>query len=549
MARMRVLLVMPTPFESGRLGLENVVWLSEPVALTSVGAAVAGEHEVRVLDMRLEDDDTLASTLASFRPHVVGTTSMTTDAYQAKAVLRVARNVCPDALTVVGGHHPTLCPEEFDVDYVDVIVQGEGELTFRELVARWDAQREQGDRTFDGVKGARYRDAAGLRRVTGKREQTASLDDLPPPDRSLVAKYQGRYFFTGIRPMASIYTSRGCSFDCNFCAIWEFYERRTRFLSAAKIVDQMEACSEPFVFVLDDNFLTNKRRATELCDELERRGVKKHWLTQGRTDFAADHPELMARLARNGLVMVLSGFESNDDDNLAALRKKSSWQKNLRANEVLRENGIFSTGVFMVRPDWTHVEFEKLYEYVRSLQIAMPLFTILTPLPGTQLYRAYRDKLLTTDHRLFDLLHAVLPTRLPRAEFYAEFSRSYDATESSVRDAYRALFAKRPGFVAKVLPGMLWFYARTWRYQRIHRDPSSFLRDEVGLMNGPGAKAGLTHLDIEYPGAADATAPAAPSEAGEAEPKLVRLRIPRRTWADDVVDASTPTSAGAGAGA
>ena len=108
-----------------------------------------------------------------------------------------------------------------------------------------------------------------------------------------------------IRPMASIFTSRGCSFDCNFCAIWEFYERRTRFLSAKKIVDQMEACDEPFIFVLDDNFLTNKRRVVELCDEIERRGVKKYWMTQGRTDFAADHPELMARLAKNGLVMVL----------------------------------------------------------------------------------------------------------------------------------------------------------------------------------------------------------------------------------------------------
>jgi radical SAM superfamily enzyme YgiQ (UPF0313 family) len=541
---------MPTPFENGRLGLENVVWLSEPVALTSIGAAISDAHDVRVLDMRLEDEDALAKTLASFSPDVVGTTSMTTDAYQAKAVLRAARNVCPDALTIVGGHHPTLCPEEFDVDYIDVIVQGEGELTLREVMDRWVAQKASGDRTFAGVMGTRWLDATGIRRVNGKREQTANLDELPAPNRNLIKKYQGRYFFTGIRPMASIYTSRGCSFDCNFCAIWEFYERRTRFLSAKKIVDQMEACDEPFIFVLDDNFLTNKRRATELCDELEKRSVKKFWLTQGRTDFAADHPELMKRLAKNGLVMVLSGFESNDDDNLAALRKKSSWQKNLKANEVMRENGIFSTGVFMVRADWTHEQFEQLYDYVRSLQIAMPLFTILTPLPGTQLYRAYKDKLLTTDHRLFDLLHAVLPTRLPREEFYREFARSYDATEESVRNAYNSLMKKRPGFVMKVLPSMVWFYARTWRYQRIHRDYQSFLRDEAGLMNGPGAKAGFSWEDIAYP-----TGDAA--ELRGAEPadvvieqrtggKLVKLRISKRTWADDVADASKSEIAAVG---
>ncbi len=538
---LRVLLVMPTPFENGRLGLENVVWLSEPVALTSVGAAITDAHEVRVIDMRLEDEEALAKTLSTFRPDVVGTTSMTTDAYQAKAVLRTARNMLPGVLTVVGGHHPTLCPEEFDVDYIDVIVQGEGELTIQEIMERWTRQKASNDRTFAGVKGTRWLDASGIRRVNAKREQTANLDELPTPDRALIKQYQGRYFFTGIRPMASIYTSRGCSFDCNFCAIWEFYERKTRFLSAKKIVDQMEACNEPFIFVLDDNFLTNQRRATELCEELETRGVKKYWLTQGRTDFAADHPELMKRLAKNGLVMVLSGFESNDDDNLAALRKKSSWQKNLRANEVMRENGIFSSGVFMVRADWTHAQFELLYDYVRSLQIAMPLFTILTPLPGTQLYRAYQDQLLTTDHRLFDLLHAVLPTRLPRAEFYKEFARSYDATEESVRNAYNAILRKRPLFVAKVLPSMVWFYARTWRYQRIHRDYRSFLRDEAGLMNGPGTRSALTWQDVAYPkGDEHVASPSGPVADAEQknEGKLVKLRIPKRTWADDVADAS-----------
>ena len=216
----------------------------------------------------------------------------------------------------------------------------------------------------------------------------------------------------------------------------------------------------------------------------------------------------------------------------------------------MRENGIFSTGVFMVRADWTHEQFELLYDYVRSLQIAMPLFTILTPLPGTQLYRAYKDKLLTTDHRLFDLLHAVLPTRLPRDEFYREFARSYDATEESVRNAYSSIMKKRPAFVLKVLPSMVWFYARTWRYQRIHRDYQSFLRDEAGLMNGPGAKAGLTWQDIAYPsGDANELRGAEPADVVIEQRnggKLVKLRISKRTWADDVADASVMPNATVG---
>ncbi len=395
---MRILLVMPPSFERGRLGLENTIWLSEPVALTSVAGAVS-EHEVEILDMRLEAEDALALALTRFEPDVVGTTSMTTDAYQAKAVLRMARAIRPQALTVVGGHHPTLTPEEFDEPYIDVVVQGEGEETFRELVEAWERQKDKDDRTFAGLNGTRFRGPRGLRIGNPKRAQVRNLDTLPPPNRSLIRKYRGRYFFAAAKDLASIFTSRGCSFDCNFCAIWEFYERRTRFLSVKCIADRMVACDEPFIFLLDDNFLTDKKRLIELCDEIESRGIKKYWFTQGRADFVAENPELMARLARNGLVGLLSGFESNDDDSLAALRKKTTWDQNVRANRVLRENGIWSTGIFMVRPDWTGEQFDRLYEYINTLEIGIPLVTILTPLPGTQLHKAYPPTHATRRHR------------------------------------------------------------------------------------------------------------------------------------------------------
>ena len=261
-------------------------------------------------------------------------------------------------------------------------------------------------------------------------------------------------------------------------------------------------------------------------------------MTQGRTDFVADNPDIMARLSKVGLVGLLSGFESNDDDNLKALRKKNSWDKNKRANEILRDNGIFSTGIFMVRADWEPHQFDALYEYINSLEIGIPLVTILTPLPGTQLFRAYQDQLLTTDYRLFDLLHAVLPTKLPREEFYKQFARSADDTVISVNKAVANMVKKRPDLIRKVLPNLLWFYARTWRYQRVHRDYRSFLRDEEGLLTGPGATRQLTWRDVSYPGEEtnEAEAAAQPQTPAVSPSNLIRLRVPKRTWVDDVAD-------------
>ena len=122
---MRILLVQPAPFEAGRIGLENALWLSEPAALTAVAAMVEDEHEVTILDMRLEEADQLPRALAALRPDLVGVTCMTTDAYQAQAVLHCAKSILgPRVFTVMGGHHPTLCPEEHDLPEIDAIVMG-----------------------------------------------------------------------------------------------------------------------------------------------------------------------------------------------------------------------------------------------------------------------------------------------------------------------------------------------------------------------------------------------------------------------------------------
>ncbi|HVZ73194.1 MAG TPA: radical SAM protein [Polyangia bacterium] len=478
---MRVLLVQPAPFEPGRLGLENVIWLSEPVALTSI-AAMIPEHEVRLLDMRLEPDTALNELLLGWRPELVGVTSMTTDCYQARAVLEVAKGTLGDAcFTLVGGHHPTLSPEDFEDDTVDAICLGEGEETFQQLVAHLAAGGDR--RALGAIAGLRHRTADGWA-TTPKRAQSRTLDSFPAPARHLIpARYRREYFFTVAGPMASMQTSRGCSFDCNFCAIWEFYERRTRYLSAEAICDRLETIEEKFVFLLDDNFLTNKKRLEALCDELERRGIQKYFGTQGRTDFIAENPALMARLAKNGLMMVLSGYESNDDDALEALRKKSTRDANRRAADVLRDLGIISTGIFMVRPDFEEADFDRLYAAINELGIAIPLVTVLTPLPGTQLFKQRQHELLTRDVRLFDLLHAVLPTKIPRARFYAKMAEYNRATWPGFERAIRASVRRRPGFFLGALPGIARFLRRANRYRPVVESGESHLRDEVGIID------------------------------------------------------------------
>ncbi|MEE2902803.1 MAG: radical SAM protein [Myxococcota bacterium] len=479
---MKVLLVQPAPFEPGRLGLENVLWMSEPVALTQLAGTLLPEHEVKILDMRLEPEMVLNETLLEFKPDLVGSTSMTTDCYQAKAILQVAKQTLGDTcFTIVGGHHPTLAPQDFENEVVDCMCLGEGEETFLELIKHLDAGGDP--RQLSHIDGLRYRDADGNYHTTSKRSQMRELDTLPLPARHLLPeRYRKEYFFAVANPMASMETSRGCSFDCNFCAIWEFYDRKTRYMSAEAICDRLEKIPEDYVFFLDDNFLSDKKRLEALCDEIERRGIKKYYGTQGRTDFMVANPELMKRLSDIGFMMILSGYESNSDNNLDALRKRNTADNNRKAIEMLRKLGIVSTGIFMARQDFSEEDFDNLYEIINDMGVAIPLVVIHTPLPGTQLWREREHELLTRDSRFFDLLHSVLPTKLPRETFYKKFVAQNDATWPALRKGLTAAMRRKPKFFLKSIPGTVRFLKRIQQYRPIASDYESHLRDEIGII-------------------------------------------------------------------
>ena len=218
-------------------------------------------------------------------------------------------------------------------------------------------------------------------------------------------------------------------------------------------------------------------------------------MTQGRTDFIAKYPELIARLADVGLAGILSGYETNDEDALEGLNKRNTLENNRAASRILRENGILSTGIFMVRPDFEEKDFDALYAYIEDLGVTFPLVTILTPLPGTEMYRKYEDQLLTKDFRLYDLLHPVIETKLPREEFYKNFTR-YRSIYRKNRNGWLTpkVAWRRRDFLRKLLPGMPRTIIQGLKYQKIQFDYRSYLRDEAGIIE---SKAANTPIETE----------------------------------------------------
>jgi hopanoid C-3 methylase len=395
----------------------RIAALPEPLHLEMV-AALVPDHDVRILDMRL--DDHLDAALGDFWPEMVAVTALTPEVYAAQHILRQVRSFSAEIFTVVGGHHATLVPEDFFLAHVDAVAVGEAELMFRELV---EAVADR--RGLQDVPGIFWRNREGAFVRNALSENRVRMGDLALPRRDLTESYRGEYFFLFDKPDTSVATSRGCPFQCSFCSVHAFYHGSINQMAPGRILSEMLTIATDHITFVDDNFLMNCGRESMIADMIQSEGLHKRYSMECRTDSIVRHPELVKKWVDIGLYAVLLGLEGGSDRALKNVNKSCNLDTNDEAIRILQSHGVIIWGAFIVDPNWTEDDFALLRDYVSSRGITHTQFTILTPLPGTQLYRDLRGSLLTDDYSCFDTLHAVLPTRLPRERFYREFAGLY----------------------------------------------------------------------------------------------------------------------------
>jgi radical SAM superfamily enzyme YgiQ (UPF0313 family) len=342
--------------------------------------------------------------------------TFTIDVYRALDIASEAKSADPRTFVFVGGHHPALRPQDFYHPAVDAIVVGEGELTTSELVDTLAAEGDLGQ-----VPGLVLNRSEG-QHFTGHRPLLKNLDALPYPVRVLNPTSRQEYYAIIIRPIALVETARGCPHRCRFCSVWPFHRGSVRYKSPQRVVREVAALEQSYVLFTDDNFLTNGKRAGEIARLIRERGIEKRYSLEARSDDIVRHPEVIGQWREVGLDHVFIGFERPDQRGLDAVNKHNSVKNNEDALAILRSWGIEPNPSFIADPGDGHEEFEALRAYMRRLGIKFPFFSVLTPLPGSALFTEMEDNLATANYELFDLAHAVIPTRLPPAEFYQEFA-------------------------------------------------------------------------------------------------------------------------------
>jgi magnesium-protoporphyrin IX monomethyl ester (oxidative) cyclase len=185
----------------------------------------------------------------------------------------------------------------------------------------------------------------------------------------------------------------------------------------------MSRIREPGVFIVDDVAFIRADDGNEIARQLERRGIKKEYYLETRSDVLIKNEEVFRRWRRLGLNYMFLGLEALDEEGLKAFRKKSTPKVNNQALELARSMGMSVAINIIADPDWDESKFEFVRQWAMSVPEIVNI-TVQTPYPGTETWLTESRRLTTLDYRLFDVQHAVLPTRLPLHKFYEELVKT-----------------------------------------------------------------------------------------------------------------------------
>jgi radical SAM superfamily enzyme YgiQ (UPF0313 family) len=282
---LRVLLIQPP----SSWAFADKVFMHEPLALEYLGAgAELDGHEVRIHDARLKPD--LESVQREFKPQVIGLTGYTSQVPIIHRYADFLKTLDPSVTVIVGGHHATVCPQDFNRRSIDFLVIGEGVLALREILGYLSGKNK-----VDGLEGIRGLAMPGVPMRYTKSRPYTPLDELPLPDRALTSRYRKHYFSEWLKPLASIRTSLGCTARCNFCALWKITGGKYLRRRPENVVEELAAIEETNVFFCDDESMCDHRRMDRLADLIREAGIRKKYFLYARGDTIVRNPDLFAK--------------------------------------------------------------------------------------------------------------------------------------------------------------------------------------------------------------------------------------------------------------
>ena len=451
---MRVLLVHPSPLMYSEIYLRL-----EPLGLELVAESVrqAG-HEVKLLDLQVFRHSDYRRLVKEWQPEAIGfSLNYLANIPEVVNLAKDTKRRAPECFLFVGGHSASFTAREIlehAEGAITCVVRGEGEAITPQVLEA-------------AVGPTRLRTLPGITTLNGDGPAPRLVEDLNRihPARDLLSRRR-KYFIGVLDPCASIEFTRGCPWDCSFCSAWTFYGRSYRKLSPEAAAEDLASIRERGVFIVDDVAFIHSEHGLALALEIERRNVRKQYYLETRSDVLLRNKEVFRLWKRLGLKYMFLGIEAIDDEGLKAHRKRITIRKNIEALECARSLGIHAAVNIIADPDWDERHFEAVREWALGVPEIVHI-TVNTPYPGTESWLTESRNFTTRDYRLFDVQHAVLPTKLPLDRFYGELVRTQQILNQKHLGfgVLKDTFFMAAGFLAR---GQTNFVKMLWKFSSVY---------------------------------------------------------------------------------
>ncbi len=318
--------------------------------------------------------------IKQYHPKVIGITCLTPFKDLADKIAHLAKDVDKNIKVIVGGHHPTFCPEEMIENHnIDFVVKGEGEVPLLEIVKRLLSA----EGNFNSASGIMYRENNTIKK-TPAAGYIADLNSLPVPDRGLVIdcdyeRYKNHY----------VSTARGCPYTCSFCSDRTMWRKKVRRRSVSKVIEELKYLKEnfnvQFVDFTDGTFTYDMNYLKDFCNTLINEQININWRCTARYNNIKE--EILPLLKESNCAGLYFGLESGSKRILEAIDKGTTIEQIIKISQMVSDSGLNSvTAVMIGLPGETREDIESTLKLMQEIQTDIFDVNCYIPLPGTELY-------------------------------------------------------------------------------------------------------------------------------------------------------------------
>lgn len=345
-------------------------------------------HHVKIIDMEAENltEKYLLNKIKKFDPEIVGLTCTTATYPIALEISKMVKEINNEIITIMGGPHISASFQQaIQFDYIDFCVIGEGENTIRDLISCIENDEEN----YKNIKGITFKIKDKIY-YTGLREHINNIDDIPFPSRHLLkGKYKASIHRDFGEPMDVMMTSRGCPFNCVYCASNLIFGRKCRKRSIENILNEIKTIIEERniknLLFWDDTFTLDNKRVEKLCMELITLRYDLAWICNARPDTV--NKKTLFLMKKAGCAMIFYGVESGVPKMLNRMNRNMSLSQIKKAFKISHENKLWTVATLIYGMPWdTNETILQSYKFAESLTPSFLFASILAPHPGTHIY-------------------------------------------------------------------------------------------------------------------------------------------------------------------